>query len=154
VPAAQTTPDGARAARALSLGELFTRLSDEVTSLARLEVQLAKAEVAEKAKVAGAGAGMFGAAAVAALCALGALTACLILALAAVMPGAVAALIVTLIWAVAGAALALVGRERVRAATPIAPQAATEGLKEDVRTAREGLRAGWAGEIETTRGPR
>jgi hypothetical protein len=140
--------------RRLSLAGLFKRLSDETTGLVRLEVELAKAELAETAKVAGAGAGLLAGAAVAALCALGALTACLILALAEVMPGAAAAIIVTVLWAVIGGALALAGRERVRAAAPIAPTDAPQRLKEDVRVAREGLRAGRNGEIQTTGGPR
>ena len=77
-----------------------------------------------------------------------ALTACLILALAEVMPGAVAALIVVILWALVGAALALLGRSRMRDATPVAPLGATEGLKEDVRAAKDGIRAGRAGEFD------
>jgi hypothetical protein len=138
--------------RELSISELLKRFSDEATSLVHMEIELAKAEMAEKGKIAGAGAGMFAGAAASALCVLGALTACLILALAEVMPAAVAALIVTLLWALVGGALAYLGRERVRAATPVAPERAKEGLKEDVRTAKEGLRAGRAGELETTGG--
>jgi uncharacterized membrane protein YqjE len=139
--------------RRLSLRDLVRRLGDETTGLVRLEVELAKAELAEKGKIAGLGAGLLGGAALAALCALGAFTACLILALAEVMPGAVAAIVVTLVWAVVAGALALVGRERLRAAAPLAPKRAQEGLKQDVRAAREGLRAGRNGEIETTGGP-
>ena len=140
--------------RQLSLAQLFKRLSDETTGLVRMEVELAKAELAEKGKIAGAGAGMLGGAAVAALCALGALTACLILALAEVMPSAAAAILVTVLWAVAGVALALMGRERMRAAAPLAPTQAQQGLKEDVRAAREGLRAGRDGDIEIRGGVR
>jgi uncharacterized membrane protein YqjE len=140
--------------RQLSLAQLFKRLGDETTGLVRLEVELAKEELAEKAKVAGAGAGLLGGAAVAALCAIGALTACLILALAEVMPGAVAAIIVTILWALIGGALALAGRARMRAAAPIVPTQAPQRLKDDVRAAREGLRAGRDGELQTTGGPR
>jgi uncharacterized membrane protein YqjE len=146
--------DPAADPRKLPVSELVKRLSNEATSLIRMEVELAKAELAETAKVAGMGAGMLGGAAVAALCALGALTACIILALAEVMPAAVAALIVTLIWAAIGGVLALAGRARLRSAAPVAPQEAAAGLKEDVRAAREGLRAGRAGEITTTGGVR
>ncbi|HEY6032026.1 MAG TPA: phage holin family protein, partial [Gaiellaceae bacterium] len=63
-------------------GELIKQLSHQVSTIARLEVELAKAEVAEKGKKAGIGAGMLGGAAVAALLALGSLTAFLIMALA------------------------------------------------------------------------
>ncbi len=140
--------------RQLSMRDLIRRLGDETTGLVRLEIELAKAELAEKGKIAGVGAGMLGGAAVAALCALGALTACLILALAEVMPGAVAAIIVTILWAAVAGALALVGRTRLREVAPLAPRRAQEGLKEDVRAARAGLRAGRNGEIETRGGPR
>lgn len=144
--------DPAADPRELSLSQLFKRFSDEASSLIRMEVELAKVELAEKGKVAGAGAGMFGAAAAAALCLLGALTACLILALDEVMHPAVAALIVTLLWALVAGALAYLGRERVRAATPIAPRRAQEGIREDLQAAKEGLRAGRAGELNTMGG--
>jgi hypothetical protein len=145
---------GATDARELSLAQLFKRLGDETAGLVRKEVELAKAELAEKAKVAGAGAGMLGGAALAALCALGALTACLILALAEVMPGAAAAIIVTVLWIGAGVVLALLGRERIRAAAPLAPRQAQERLAQDVRAAREGLRAGRDGNTQIEGGVR
>ena len=60
-----------------------------------LGLELAKAELTEKGKQAGAGAGLFGRAGALGLAALGALTACFILALDAVMPAWLAALIMT-----------------------------------------------------------
>jgi uncharacterized membrane protein YqjE len=134
--------------RQLSTGDLLKRFTNEATGLVHKEIELAKVELSDKGKELGAGAGMFAGAAVAALAAIGALTACLILALAEVMPGAVAALIVMILWAAVGAVLALVGRDRVRRATPVAPKEATEGLKEDVRVAKDGIRAGRAGELD------
>ena len=47
-----------------SISELMQRLSDQTSSLARKEVELAKAEVAQKGKRLGLGAGAFGAAGV------------------------------------------------------------------------------------------
>ena len=41
-------------------GELLRQLSDETTALVKQEVELAKAELQEKGKQAGIGAGMFG----------------------------------------------------------------------------------------------
>ena len=64
------------------------------------------------------------------------------------MPGAVAAIIVTILWALVAGALALLGRKRLREAPPLAPKRAQEGIKEDVRVARERLRAGRDGEIQ------
>src|SRR4051812_34416877 len=80
-------------------GELVKQLSSQVSTLVRQEVELAKVELAEKGKKAGAGAGMFGGAGVAGLMAFGALTAFLILVLALAMPAWGAALLVTALWA-------------------------------------------------------
>jgi uncharacterized membrane protein YqjE len=57
------------------LGELLRRLSNQVTELARQEIELAKAEVAEKGKQAGIGAGLLVGAGLVAVLGLGALTA-------------------------------------------------------------------------------
>src|SRR5436190_1473376 len=57
-----------------SVAELFKQLSDQTSRLVRDEVELAKAELGEKAKSAGLGAGMFGGAGLFGLYALGALT--------------------------------------------------------------------------------
>jgi hypothetical protein len=48
------------------IGELLKQLSQETTTLVRQELELAKAEMAEKGKQAGVGAGMFGGAGAAA----------------------------------------------------------------------------------------
>src|SRR5215217_4696756 len=53
-------------------GELLRQLSQETTTLVRQELDLAKAEMAEKGKKAGLGAGMFGAAGIVGLLARGA----------------------------------------------------------------------------------
>ena len=76
------------------IGELLKQLSQETTTLVRQELELAKAEMREKAGKAGPGFGMWGAAGVTALLALGSLTAFLILALDGAMPNWLAALIV------------------------------------------------------------
>ncbi|HJW59380.1 MAG TPA: phage holin family protein, partial [Actinomycetota bacterium] len=69
-----------------SLGELLKQLSQETTQLVHQELELAKAELTQKGKQAGAGAGLFGGAGAIGLAALGALTACFILALSEVVP--------------------------------------------------------------------
>ena len=84
-------------------GELMRELSAQTSTLVRQELELAKLELTEKGKQAGIGAGMFGGAGVVGLYAAGALTACLILALATAMTGWLAALIVAVVYgAVAG----------------------------------------------------
>jgi len=119
-----------------SLAELTKQFSDQASSLARKEVELAKAEMAIKAKRLGIGAGAFGAAGVVGLFALGALTATAILALATAMESWLAALIVTAIYAAAAGVLALVGKSRVEAGTPPVPEEAVESVKEDVEWAK------------------
>jgi hypothetical protein len=68
--------------------------------------------------------------------AMGALTACFILALAAVMPSWLAALIVAVVYGAVAAILALQGRNRIKQATPPVPEQTIETLKEDVQWAK------------------
>ena len=118
-----------------SLAELLKRLSQETATLVRQEIDLAKAEVTEKGKAAGIGVGMFGAAGIVGFLALGAFTAFLILLLAEAMPGWVAALIVTLVYGAIAAVLGLRGKDKVKEATPPAPQT-IETVKEDIEWAK------------------
>jgi len=118
------------------IGDLLKQLSEETTTLVRQELELAKAEVAEKGKKAGTGAGMFGGAGVAAFLGLGALTAALIAALDLAMATWLAALIVGLIWLAVAGVLALQGRNKVQEAGPPVPEQATESVKEDVEWAK------------------
>jgi len=118
------------------IGELLKQLSEETTTLVRQELELAKAEVTEKGKKAGTGAGMFGGAGVAAFLGLGAITAAAIAALDLAMATWLAALIVGLIWLAVAGVLALQGRNKVQEATPPVPEQATESVKEDVEWAK------------------
>jgi uncharacterized membrane protein YqjE len=118
------------------IGELLKQLSNETTTLVRQELELAKAEVSEKGKKAGLGAGMFGGAGVSALLGLGALTAALIAALDTAMATWLAALIVGVLWLAVAGVLALQGRNKVQEATPPVPELATESVKEDVQWAK------------------
>jgi uncharacterized membrane protein YqjE len=113
--------------------ELLKELSDQVTTLVRQEVELAKLELREKGKKAGTSAGMFGGAGVAGLYAVGALTATIVLALATFLPAWVAALIVTVVYAAIAGVLALQGKAKVNEATPPVPEQAVDTTKEDVR---------------------
>jgi Putative Actinobacterial Holin-X, holin superfamily III len=118
------------------LPELFRQLTQETTTLLRQEVELAKAELAEKGRQAGKGAGLFGGAGVVGLGAVGALTACFILALDTVMPAWLAALIVAVVYGAVAAILALRGRSKLQQAAPPVPEQTVETLKEDVRWAK------------------
>ncbi len=115
------------------VGELLRELSEQTTTLVRQELELAKLELTEKGKRAGVGAGMFGGAGVVGLYAVGALTACLILALATAMTGWLAALIVAVVYGAGAGLLALSGKSKVQQAVPPVPEQATESVKEDVQ---------------------
>jgi uncharacterized membrane protein YqjE len=118
------------------IGELLKELSTQTTTLVRQELELAKAEMAEKGKQAGVGVGMFGGAGIFGMLALGALTACIIAALATGMDLWLAALVVAVVYAVIAGALALAGRQKTREAAPPAPEQAIESTKEDVQWAK------------------
>jgi Putative Actinobacterial Holin-X, holin superfamily III len=122
--------------RNASTAELVKELSREVSQLVREEIALAKAEMTEKGKHAGIGAGMLSGAAVLALAAVGGSMAFLMLVLDSWMPGWLAALIVTIAYAAAAALLALRGKERISHATPPAPTQTIESVKEDVQWAK------------------
>jgi uncharacterized membrane protein YqjE len=118
------------------IGDLLKQLSEQTTTLVRQELELAKAEVSEKGKKAGAGAGMFGGAGAAAMLGLGALTAAAITLLDNAMSTQLAALIVSVVWFAIAGVLALQGRNKVQEATPPVPEQATESVKEDVQWAK------------------
>jgi uncharacterized membrane protein YqjE len=118
------------------IGDLVKQLASQTSTLVRQEIDLAKAEMAEKASTAGKGAGLIGGAAVTGLLAAGALTACLILVLSEAMDAWLAALIVAVVMGVVAAVLGLAGRNKVREATPAIPEQTVETVKEDVEWAK------------------
>jgi Putative Actinobacterial Holin-X, holin superfamily III len=118
------------------IGELLKQLASESTTLMRQELELAKAEMREKAGKAGPGFGMWGAAGAVGLLAAGALTAFLILALDGVMPNWLAALLVGLVYAAIAGILYVNGKHRVEEAGSPVPQKTIESVKEDVQWAK------------------
>jgi MFS family permease len=118
------------------VGDLVKQLASQTSTLVRQEIDLAKAEFAEKGRVAGQGAGLMSGGAVVGLLAAGALTACAVLALNRAMADWLAALIVAVVLGAVAAVLALQGRNRIKHATPPAPQQTVETLKEDVEWAK------------------
>lgn len=125
-----------------SVPELMRQLSDQTATLVRQELELAKVELTEKGKRAGIGAGMFGAAGVVGLYALGALTAAIILALGLAMSGWLAALIVAVVYGAIAGALALTGKSNVQRGVPPVPQQTVETVKEDVDVAKQRAKEG------------
>jgi hypothetical protein len=125
-----------------SIAELVKRLAEQTRTLVKQEIELAKAELSEKGRIAGAGAAMLAAAALVGLLAAGALTACLIALLQTAIDHTwLAALIVALVYAAIATPLALRGRDRIREATPPAPQETIESVKEDVAWAKTRTRS-------------
>jgi len=92
------------------IGDLVRQLSDQTTTLVRQEIELAKAEMTAKGKQVGMGAGAFGGAGLFGLYAVGAITACLI--------------------------LALIGKKKTQAGAPPVPERAISSTKEDVEWAK------------------
>src|SRR5215210_7397551 len=118
------------------IGELLKQLSQETTTLVKKELDLAKAEVAEKGQKAGKGVGMLGAAGVLGFLALGALTAFFIMLLDGAVPNWAAALIVAAVYGLIAGVLALQGKNKVQEATPPVPEQTVDSVKEDVQWAK------------------
>jgi uncharacterized membrane protein YqjE len=123
------------------IGDLLKQLSQETTTLVRQELELAKAEMAQKGKQAGVGAGMFGGSGASALLGLGALTAAAIAALDTGIALWLAALILALLWLAVAGVLAVTGKGKVQQATPPVPEQTQESVKEDVRWAKNQARS-------------
>jgi hypothetical protein len=128
-----------------STADLMRQLSEQTTRLVRQEIELAKAEVSEKGKKAGIGAGMFGGAGVFGLYALGALIATAIAALSLAMDTWLGALIVTVVLGAIAGVLALQGRSKFQEAMPPAPEATIETVREDVETTKQAAQRGRSG---------
>lgn len=134
--------DGGSALEERSTGELVGQLTDQTKRLVQQEMELAKAELSEKGKKAGLGAGMFGAAGLFGLFAFGALTATAIGVLDTAMPFWLAALIVTVVYGAIAGVLALTGKKKVTEATPPVPEQTVETVKEDVAWTKQRAQAG------------
>jgi Putative Actinobacterial Holin-X, holin superfamily III len=118
------------------IGEVARDLTRDLSLLVRQEMELAKSEMTAKARVAAAGLVMMIAAAVAALMAAGALTACAAIVLAIFLPDWLAALLVGAGLAAGAYAMVMHGKRRaLQAGSPI-PEQTIETVKEDVEWAK------------------
>lgn len=133
----QTDGSYPAAASGQSTAQLVTQLSEQVSRLVRDELQLTRVEMTRKAKRAGAGAGLLGGSGVIALYGLACLVGCVIIAISGAIAAWLAALIVGVaLLAVAGIA-ALLGRSRLRRATPPVPKQALGSVQADVQEIKE-----------------
>ena len=125
-----------------STAQLVSQMTEQVSTLVRDELALARVEMVEKGKRAGKGAGLLGGAGVLAMYGVGALLVTIGAALATVWPAWLAALVVTVVvFAIAGVA-ALLGKKQVQRAVPPAPMAAVDSAKRDVDAVRSAVRDG------------
>jgi uncharacterized membrane protein YqjE len=125
-----------------STAELVKLAAEQVSTLVRDELKLAQVELTEKGKRAKVGAGMFGGAGVIALYGVGAVLAAVIIALAAVMPAWLSALLVGVVLLAVAGLLALFGKKQVSKATPPVPQDAVASLKADIDTVTYSIKNG------------
>jgi hypothetical protein len=120
-----------------STGQLVGQLTEQITRLVRDEARLAQAEVTQKAKRLGIGAGLFGGAGLFAFLGTAVLVATAILLLDLVLPAWAAALIVAVVLLLVAGVLAMIGKKDVQKATPPVPTQAIESTKADIATVKE-----------------
>jgi hypothetical protein len=138
--ASQVNNGGDAAVQEHSAGELVKQLTEQVSTLVRDELKLAQVEMTRKGKQAGLGAGLLGGSGLIALYGAGCLIACAIIGLSHVVQPWLAALIVGVaLLAIAGVA-ALMGKGRIRQATPPVPTQAVESVKSDLEEIKERAR--------------
>jgi len=115
-----------------SVGELIGTISNDLSTLFRQEVELAKAELKQEAAKAGKASGLLGGAALAGYLVVVLLTGALVAALGTVMDPGWAALIVAVLWAIVGAVLYAGGRRTLKTVDPT-PRRTVDTLKEDAQ---------------------
>ena len=114
-----------------SVGELVSGIASDLSTLMRQELDLAKVEVKQEVSKAGKAAGMLGGAGLAGWMVALFLSFTLVYLLDSAIDAGWAALIVALIWAIIGAVLFVIGRNRLKAVDPT-PHRTVETVKEDV----------------------
>lgn len=137
----QTPEPAARSSAQPSLGELVSRISENVTSLIKSEIDLTKAKGKRLAAKAGVGIALLAGAGVLALYALGLILAALTRLLALALPLWASQLIVALVLLVLVAVMAALGAQRLKAAQADVPDTKAN-LTEDLATAKAALRSG------------
>lgn len=133
-PASSTPPPPSER----SLGEIFSDVTQDLTTLIKQEVDLAKTEMKQEVAKAGKGAGLLGGAGVAGHFLLLFLSLALMLGLGSIFDGDqywIGALIVAAIWGIVAAVLALTGKKALAEANPQLPKT-QQTLKEDAQWAK------------------
>ena len=125
-----------------SIADLTKDLLRNVSELVRRELDLARAELAEKARRLGVGIALVAVGGIIFLAVLGALTATAILALATTLDAWLAALIVTIVAAAIGAIVVLVGVRSLRRGAPPVPDQTVDSVKEDIAWVKTRAKSG------------
>jgi tetrahydromethanopterin S-methyltransferase subunit C len=136
-PRISATPVQEPSVQEPSVAELVRQAAEQISRLVRDELALAKAEMTQKGKTAGLGAGLLGGGGAVALYGVAALLTAIVLALAEVMPAWLAALIVAVVLFAIAAVLAVLGRKQVKQATPPVPKEAVRSVKTDINEVKE-----------------
>jgi uncharacterized membrane protein YqjE len=129
---AYPTDDRREEVEQTSVGELIGNISNDLSTLFRQEVELAKVELKQEASKAGKAAGMLGAAGYAGHLMLVLLSFALVFALGNVMDYGWAALIVGAIWGIVAAILFVNGRKKLKTVDPV-PHRTVDTIKEDAQ---------------------
>jgi tetrahydromethanopterin S-methyltransferase subunit C len=123
-----------------STADLVKHMAELVPRLVREELALAKAEVTEKGKHAGTGAGLLGGGGMMAFFGVAVLIAAAVLGLAEALPAWAAALIVAAVLLLIAGILAVLGRSQLKRGMPPMPKQAVDSTKQDVQTVKESAR--------------
>lgn len=124
-----------------SLGRLVSQLSEQGARLVRAEIDLAKAEMAARAKQAGIGIGLLVGAGLFGFFAFAMLIATAVLGLSNAVDAWLAALIVAVVLLIITAILGLLGKNRLQSGMPPTPEAVKENVKLDVEAVKGGIRS-------------
>lgn len=124
-----------------TLGELVATITTQLSNLVKGEVDLLKAQVAEKGQKFGIGAGLFAGAAFFGFFAFATLVATAVLALALVLPAWAAALIVAVVLLLIAGLLAFIGKKSIDAGNEVKPEI-KDNLKTDVDVIKDGIKEG------------
>ena len=122
-----------------TLGELVGTLTQQLTNLIKGEIELVKAQVAEKGQKFGIGIGLFVGAGVMAFFAFAVLITTVILALANAVPAWLAALIVAVALLILAALLAFVGKRSIDKANEVEVSSPVASVKADIEIVKEGF---------------
>lgn len=138
IPSSRNEP-GHEVGEGQSLSDLLGEVTGDLQTLFRQEIALAKAEVREEAVKTGKASGMLGGAALAGYLTVLMLSLAAVFGLAELIGLGWAALVIAVLWAIAGTVLFVMGRNRMREVSPT-PERTIETLKEDAQWAKHPTR--------------